>query len=178
MSSGGIPASCVSPKNDPDVDKEKRKSFSAHRTIGGRPVSICQLDAHSQEIVPVFNDHFSVVYWPGDYTDHCITFYEFINPSLLISTKSVPFVCTDFFTTLYFVNQRNYKTLAMLAHALTCTRYFCSLNVIISHLIVYKEGLGYLSACAIASRSSPPTHVFICNGHPGSDLCCVNLCTP
>jgi hypothetical protein len=36
-------------------------------------------------------------------------------------------------------------------------RYFYSLNVIISHLIVHKEGLGYLSVCAIASRSSPPS---------------------
>jgi hypothetical protein len=43
------------------------------------------------------------------------------------------------------MNQRNYKTLAMQAHALTRTRYFYSLNVLISHPIVYKEGLGYLS---------------------------------
>jgi hypothetical protein len=47
----------------------------------------------------------------------------------------------------------------MQAHALTRKRYFYSLNVIISHPIVYKEGLGYLSVCAIASRSSPPFHV-------------------
>jgi hypothetical protein len=95
---------------------------------------------------------------------------------LLISTQSVAFSCTDFCTTLYFVNQRNYKTLAMLAHALTRTRYFYSLNVIISQLIVHKESLGYLSVCAIASRSSPPSHVGICNGHQGSELCCVH-CT-
>jgi hypothetical protein len=49
----------------------------------------------------------------------------------------------------------------MQAHALTRTRYFYSLNAIISHPIVYKEGLGYLSVCAIASRSSPPYHVCI-----------------
>jgi hypothetical protein len=49
------------------------------------------------------------------------------------------------------VNQRNYKTLAMHAHALTHTRYFYNLNIIISHPIVYKEGLGFLSVCAIAS---------------------------
>jgi hypothetical protein len=55
-------------------------------------------------------------------------------------------------------------------------RYFYSRNVIISHPIEYKEGLGYLSVCAIASRYSPPTHVCICNGHPGSELCCVH-CT-
>jgi hypothetical protein len=95
---------------------------------------------------------------------------------LLISTQSVTFSWTDFYTTLYFVNQRNYKTLAMQAHALTRTRYFYSLNVIISYLIVHKEGLGYLSVCAIASRSSPPFHACICNRHPGSELCCVH-CT-
>jgi hypothetical protein len=43
----------------------------------------------------------------------------------------------------------------MQAQTLTRTRYFCSLNVIISHRIVFKEGLGCLSVCAIASRSSP-----------------------
>jgi hypothetical protein len=96
--------------------------------------------------------------------------------SLLISTQSVSFWYNDFYTTLYFVNQRNYKTLAMQTHALTHTRYFYSLNVIISHPIVYKVGLGYLSVCAIASRSSPPSHVCICNGHPCSELCCVH-CT-
>jgi hypothetical protein len=79
---------------------------------------------------------------------------------------------TDFYTALYFENQRNYKTLAMQAHALTRTRYFFSLNLLISHPIVYKEGLSYLSVCAIASQSSPPTHVCIRNGHPGSELCC------
>jgi hypothetical protein len=91
---------------------------------------------------------------------------------LLISTQSVAFLYTDFCTTLYFVNQRNCKTLAMQAHALTRMRYFCSLNVIISHLIVLREGLGYLSVCAIASRSSPLTHACICNGHAGSEICC------
>jgi hypothetical protein len=55
------------------------------------------------------------------------------------------------------VNQRTYKTVARQAHVLTRTRYFYRLNVIISHSIVYKEGLGYLSVCAIASRSSPPS---------------------
>jgi hypothetical protein len=92
----------------------------------------------------------------------------------LISTQSVAFSYTDLNTALYFVNERNYRTLAMQAHALTRTRYFCSLNVIILHLIVYKEGLCYLSVCAIASRSSPPPHACICNGHPGLELCCVS----
>jgi hypothetical protein len=73
-----------------------------------------------------------------------------------------------------FVNRTNFFSLAMQAHALTRTSYFYRLNVIISYPIVYKEGLGYLSACAIALRSSPPTHVCICNGHPSSDLFCVH----
>jgi hypothetical protein len=41
----------------------------------------------------------------------------------------VTFSRTDFYTTLNFVNQRNYKTLAMQTHALTRTRYFYGLNV-------------------------------------------------
>jgi hypothetical protein len=64
----------VSPKNDPDVHKEDGQSPSAHHTIGGRPIRVCQPGEHSQEIVPLFNSHFSAVCWPGDYTDHCITF--------------------------------------------------------------------------------------------------------
>jgi hypothetical protein len=75
----------ASPKTDPDVNKSDDQSPSVHHTAGGRPVRACQPDAHSQEIVPLFNSHFSVVYWPGDYADHCIAFailfYEFINPS-------------------------------------------------------------------------------------------------
>jgi ribosomal protein L24E len=43
---------------------------------------------------------------------------------------------------LCFVNRRNYKTQAMQTHVLTRTRYFYSLNVIISYPIVYKQGLG------------------------------------
>jgi Na+-translocating ferredoxin:NAD+ oxidoreductase RnfD subunit len=64
----------VSPKKDPDVNKDKEQSPSAYHTTGGRPVHIYQPGANSQEIVPLFNNHFSVVYWPGDYTDHCIKF--------------------------------------------------------------------------------------------------------
>jgi hypothetical protein len=74
----------VSPKNDPDVNNEDDQSLSAHHTIGGRPVLVCQPGAHSQEIVPLFNSHFSAVYWPGDYTDHCITF-DILFMNLLIS---------------------------------------------------------------------------------------------
>jgi hypothetical protein len=58
----------------------------------------------------------------------------------------------------YFVNKTNYRTLAMQAHVLTRTRYFYSLN-----------------ACAIASRSSPPSHVCIYNGQQSSALICVQL---
>jgi hypothetical protein len=61
----------------------------------------------------------------------------------------------------------------MQAQTLTRTSYFYSLNVIISHLIIHKEGLGYVTVCAIASRSFPPTHVCICNCHTSSDLRCV-----
>jgi hypothetical protein len=73
------------------------------------------------------------------------------------------------------VNQRTYKTsnagTRLNRHALLLQP-----NVIISHLIVYKEGLGYLSVCCIASRSYPPSHVCICNGHRSSELFCVH-CT-
>jgi hypothetical protein len=68
-----------------------------------------------------------------------------------------------------FCEARNYRTQVMQAHASTRMSYFCILNVIISQLIVHKEGL--LSVCAIASWSSPPSHVCICNSHPGSELC-------
>jgi hypothetical protein len=47
---------------------------------------------------------------------------------LLILTQSVALWYTDFHTTVYFVNQRNYKTLAMQAHALTDIHYLYSLN--------------------------------------------------
>jgi hypothetical protein len=73
----------------------------------------------------------------------------------------VAFSYPDFHTTLYFLKQRNYKTLKMQAHALTRTHYFYSLNVIISHPIVYQEGVGFLSICSIASWSSPPSHMFV-----------------
>jgi hypothetical protein len=58
---------------------------------------------------------------------------------------------TYLYTTLYFVNQRDYKTQHYKTHALTHTRYFYNLNLIMSHLIIYNEGRGYLSVCAIAS---------------------------
>jgi hypothetical protein len=94
--------------------------------------------------------------------------------SLLIWMQSVAFWYTDFYTTLYFVNQRNYKTLAMQAHALTHTHYFCTLNIIISHPIVYKEGLGYLSMCVIAPGSYSPHYVCICNSQQSLELFCIH----
>jgi hypothetical protein len=75
----------LSDPDDPDANKEDGQSPSTHHTIGGRPVHVCQPGAHSQEIVPLFNNHFSVVYWPGQKNIPlhyvCKTFYEFINPS-------------------------------------------------------------------------------------------------
>jgi hypothetical protein len=75
-------------------------------------------------------------------------------------------------TVLLWTKGSIYEILALQAHAFTLTCYFYRLNVITSHLIVHKEGLGYLSVCAVASRSSPPSLVCICNGHPGSELWC------
>jgi glucose-6-phosphate-specific signal transduction histidine kinase len=86
--------------------------------------------------------------------------------SLLIFAEFVAFWYSDFYTTLYFVNQRNHKPLALQAHTLTCRCFFCSLNVIISH----KEGLGYLSICAVAFLSSLSSHMCICNGQWSLEL--------
>jgi glyoxylase-like metal-dependent hydrolase (beta-lactamase superfamily II) len=60
----------LSPTNDPDVNKEMR--LLTTRLEGD--VRICQPAAHSHEAVHLFNDHFSVVYWPWGHTDHCIVF--------------------------------------------------------------------------------------------------------
>jgi hypothetical protein len=70
------------------------------------------------------------------------------------------------------IKKKKLPKLGIQAHALTRTRYFYNLNVIISVPVKYKEGLGYISVSAIASRYSPPSHVCICNGHPSSELCC------
>jgi hypothetical protein len=78
----------------------------------------------------------------------------------------VEFSSRGLYITLYFVNQRNYKTSAI------CTCYFNSLHVIVLHPTVQKEELGYPSVRATALRSSPPSAVCICNGHPSSELCC------
>jgi hypothetical protein len=99
----------------------------------------------------------------------CIVWLKTLFP-LLISTQSVAFWHSDVCTTLYFVKQRNYKTLYGNAgtrfnpHALLLQ---LKRNNFTSDSI---QGLGYLFVCAIASRSSPPSHFFIVNGHPGPDL--------
>jgi hypothetical protein len=62
----------------------------------------------------------------------------------LISTESVALWYTYFHITLSFVNQMNCKTLAMRTHALSRTRYFYGINIIISYPVVYREGLGSL----------------------------------
>jgi hypothetical protein len=62
----------------------------------------------------------------------------------------------------------------MQSHASTLTRFFYNINIIISYPIIYKDRLSYLFVCAVALRSSPPSHVCVCNGHPGSELCCVH----
>jgi hypothetical protein len=49
----------------------------------------------------------------------------------------------------------------MQAHALTLICYLHSLNVIITHPIVYKEGLSYLGVCAISLQSPPPSHMYL-----------------
>jgi hypothetical protein len=91
---------------------------------------------------------------------------------LFISTESVSFWCTNFSTTLYFVNQRNYKTLAVQTHALTRTRYIYNLNVIISHPIVQgRTGLS-LSVCYRFAVFPSLPRVFI--SHPSSELFCVH----
>jgi hypothetical protein len=58
----------------------------------------------------------------------------------------------------------------MQAHALTCTRYFFSLNIIILHPVEKKEGLSYLSICALILPPPPPPQ-YICNGRSGPELC-------
>jgi hypothetical protein len=68
----------------------------------------------------------------------------------------------------------------MQAQALTRTRFLYILNVIISHPIVYKEGLGYLSVCDVLSPSPlPPTCVFVTvNKARRYFASTVNICAP
>jgi hypothetical protein len=60
-----------------------------HNTTGGRAVCLCQTGAHSQEIVPLFNNHFSVVYWPGDNLLFLFIYPPLINLSPLDKTHVV-----------------------------------------------------------------------------------------
>jgi hypothetical protein len=62
-----------SPKNDCDINKEEGQLPSVHHTIR-RLVCLSQPDVHSQKVVVLFYNHFCVVYWPGDFTDHFIMF--------------------------------------------------------------------------------------------------------
>lgn len=63
-----------SPESDLDINKEGVGSHSVHHMTEGRSVCICQPGARSQETVPSCNNNFPVVYWPGHFTDLCITF--------------------------------------------------------------------------------------------------------
>jgi hypothetical protein len=70
----------VSPRNIHDAHRGEGQSTSALHTIGGRAVRTCELCAHAQETVPLFNILFSVAYWTRNYADHCIMFVKiFIN---------------------------------------------------------------------------------------------------
>jgi hypothetical protein len=73
-----------------------------------------------------------------------------------------------FHYTLYSVNQRNCKWLALQTRAVTCTRYFYSLNFVIPHSI----GLCCLFKCAFALRPFPHL-TYVCNGQRSSELFCV-----
>jgi hypothetical protein len=61
-------------------NKEEGQSAHDWRETGAHMLTC----VHSQEIVPLLNNQFSVVYWPGNNTGHCITFvmlsYEFVDP--------------------------------------------------------------------------------------------------
>jgi hypothetical protein len=79
---------------------------------------------------------------------------------LLISIQFVVFWYTNFYTVLYFVNHRSYKTLAKQAHDLTHLHYFCSLNVInFTSSSVGKDWV--ISICAFTSQSSPASHIYL-----------------
>jgi hypothetical protein len=69
----------------------------------------------------------------------------------LISTQTVAFWYTYFFTTMCSVNQKNYKTSAVQTRALTRMRCLYGLHAVISQPIVNKVGLGYLSICDVTS---------------------------
>jgi hypothetical protein len=76
----------VSPQNNPVVNKQEEQSPSAHHMTGGRLVHIYQASAHSQVVV-TFNNHFCVIYWPGDYTVNCIMCAVLVMNLLILSMK-------------------------------------------------------------------------------------------
>jgi hypothetical protein len=65
-------------KNDSDINKEERQSPSTQHPTGGRPVSIGQPAAYSQEVMPWFNNHFLFLFWQEYCKDRRITFYIFV----------------------------------------------------------------------------------------------------
>jgi hypothetical protein len=87
----------------------------------------------------------------------------------------MPFWYNDFYTTLYFVTQKNYKTLEMQAHALTRMRYFYSLNVIISHLTVQGKIELSLRMCYRFTVFPSLTSVFVTVNKAGWLLLCYNM---
>jgi hypothetical protein len=94
----------------------------------------------------------------------CVRLQLFV--ALLISTQSVAFLYADFHTALYFVNQSNYKALAMQAHTLTRTHFFRSLNALISHPIAQgRAGLSLRMHYPFVAFPSLPSELCIYNGH-------------
>jgi hypothetical protein len=73
----------------------------------------------------------------------------------------VAFPYTKFYTILSFINQRNYKTLAMHAHTSNHMLNFNSLNIIISHLRVQGKTALSLVYAIILPSSLPPARVFV-----------------
>jgi hypothetical protein len=61
----------VSAENDPDVNKEEG-AITFRPPHDWRETDARTPGAHSQEIVPLFNTHFCVVYWSGNHTDDYI----------------------------------------------------------------------------------------------------------
>jgi hypothetical protein len=62
-------------------------------------------------------------------------------------------------------------------HSYPPLRYFCSLNLNVSHRIIQGNDC-FLSLCAIVFRSPPASHVSTSNGQWSSQLFCVHYTTP
>jgi hypothetical protein len=59
------------------------------------------------------------------------------------------------------VNQRNYTAPKMQTHSLSRTRYFCRLNIIISHPSGYKDWVISPHMLSLRGLTFPPTCVFL-----------------